>query len=90
MKKLIPSGIPQYLPDFHAFLLYGIYENVKQTMPKVLTLEDLSFGFVLWLIACGISVVGFLAEIMFAFVTKFVKNVVGLAAILRLFNEFNF
>jgi hypothetical protein len=30
--------------------------------PQVLTLENLSYGFNVWLIACGISIMGFVYE----------------------------
>ncbi|KAL7015192.1 hypothetical protein ACKWTF_016332 [Chironomus riparius] len=88
MEKLIPSGIPQYLPDFHAFLLYGNYKNLDMETLKVLTLDDLSFGFILWLIACAISMIGFLIEIVFASISKAFKSVVGLILLLQAIKRF--
>lgn len=41
--------------------------------PKVLLVDDLSFGFVIWLVSCGISIVAFLIEI-FMMVSEIYKN----------------
>jgi len=84
MDKLIPSGIPQYLPDFHALLMYGNYETINEKMPKVLTLNDLSFGFILWMIACGMSMIGFVGEILIFYLSRILKNIVGLWMVLKL------
>jgi hypothetical protein len=90
MDKLIPSGIPQYLPDFHAYLLYGNYENSEENFPKILTIDDLSFGFILWLIACGISICGFLGEIVVILVIKILKDAMGLLLLLNSLKKLSF
>ncbi|KAL7013033.1 hypothetical protein ACKWTF_015163 [Chironomus riparius] len=62
INKLIPSGILQYLLELYAYFMYEKYDWSPKKYPKVLTFDDLSFGFVLWLTACGMSVLGFLIE----------------------------
>lgn len=65
VNELIPSGIPQYLYIFHKWIRFSrtsVYKYFKS--PKIFNIEDLSFGFVLWLIACGISFIVFVLEMI--------------------------
>ena len=62
INKLIPSGILQHLLELYAYFMYEKYDWSPKKYPKVLTFDDLAFGFILWLTACGVSVLGFLAE----------------------------
>lgn len=63
MSALVVGGIPQY------FLKY-IEKNVLREMPvdppepKDFSIEDLEFGFMIFLICCGISIAIFLIEIL--------------------------
>ena len=82
MRKLIPSGIPQYLPAFHSQLLYGTFIESGEHLPKILTLDDLAFGFIMWMIACGISVASFVGEMLRHKTVKMMKNYLGLALLL--------
>lgn len=84
MRKLIPSGIPQYLPDFHSFLLHGKFVNLDENEPKVLSYDDLSFGFVLWLFACGVSIIGFFIEFLVGKFWNFFSEFVVLASVLQM------
>lgn len=61
MDRIISAGIPQYL-ESKADLFFGTYQEFKKKIPKVLSLDDLSFGFILWMYACAISIFGFLIE----------------------------
>jgi lipopolysaccharide export LptBFGC system permease protein LptF len=40
------------------------YSTVEENEPMVLTLETLEFGFVIWLIACGIATIEFILELL--------------------------
>ncbi|KAL7013039.1 hypothetical protein ACKWTF_015166 [Chironomus riparius] len=62
MDRTIAAGIPQYLESFSSEFFFGKYQEIEDKMPKVLTLEDLSFGFTLWLCACGMSISMFIFE----------------------------
>jgi hypothetical protein len=82
LQKTIPFGIPQYLMNFHYLTLFKHYEVSSDKNPKVLTIDDLSFGFVLWLGACGISLIGFLYEWLKFKLRKLVRILIGLWFIL--------
>jgi hypothetical protein len=64
MDRIIPAGIPQH---WHNFQIWDRYiRNVHmRSLDELqsLTLDDWGFGFVLWLVACGISTIAFLIEI---------------------------
>ncbi|CAG9810552.1 unnamed protein product [Chironomus riparius] len=81
--KLIPAGIPQHLIDYHALNLHKKYEPFSDLSPKVLKLADLSFGFVLWAVACGFSVVGFIFEYFQIQFQKYSTNLIGLWIFIR-------
>ena len=78
LEKLIPAGIPQYLIKYHEVNLYGSFVPTVVGGPNVLTIEDLTYGFVLWLGACGVSVAAFLIEILCLFVTIWLKKFIRL------------
>jgi len=77
MKILIPSGIPQYLPEFHENLFLTRYHDLSVKMPRILKLDDLAFGFILWLIACGISIAGFVVELLSQQIVKGTKILIS-------------
>jgi len=78
IKNLIPSGIPQYLPMFHLEMLFGTYKEVSESTPKVLNLHDLAFGFMLWLVACSISIAAFACEMLINRLSEMTGKYVGL------------
>jgi len=65
-------------------MLFKKYEPVIDSGPKVLTIDDLSFGFVLWLCACGISAAGFVLEIFVFQLRKVLRTFIGLWGILMI------
>ncbi|XP_070508928.1 uncharacterized protein [Chironomus tepperi] len=78
LEKIIPAGIPQYLVEYHMEQVYKKYEPIENNEPKVLTVDDLTFGFVVWLGSCGIAVLGFIYEILRFNVNKVVNGFAGL------------
>ena len=76
MKQLVTAGIPQYFDSYYSDNFLGRYEEIKEKTPKVLTLDDLLFGFNLWLCACGFSTIGFVIEILFYIFYKILKKYV--------------
>lgn len=64
---LVSSGIALHHQKRSEFTLR--FKN-EQEEPKVLSCDDLSFGFIVWLVACGISVVGFFLEISYEFILR--------------------
>ena len=55
-------GIIQHLIEFYTWSLYYTEVEKEQTNPIVLSLDDLAFGFYIWLITFGFSILGFIAE----------------------------
>jgi hypothetical protein len=82
LEKLIPMGIPQYLVKYHEANMFGTFIASGLNGPTVLTVEDLTYGFVLWLGACGVSTVAFLMENLWFRVTRVLWNFVNLWIIL--------
>lgn len=71
MNALISGGIPQYLIDFYTnFELRPML--IPRKDPKVFDIDDLMFGFIIWLVACLISITAFLIELIVFYVTNFI------------------
>lgn len=66
--KFIPTGIMQHLIDNYFFKKL-IFEDTEEDQ-KELTLADLAFGFNIWLVACFLSLLGFIAEHILALKNK--------------------
>ena len=63
---LIEAGIPQYhLNYLMDFDMMPLPETPSE--PSIFSISDLEFGFVTWLIACGISIGAFIAELLWYF-----------------------
>lgn len=82
LQLLIPAGIPQYLIEYYPKFYYPPYLPDKKG-PSVLNMGDLSFGFIICLIAAAFAIAAFLIEIFVYFVRKGVENLIGLYAILN-------
>lgn len=78
LDKIIPTGIPQYLIEYHSFLIYKKHEPIDDSEPRVLTVDDLCFGFVLWLGSCAVAIVGFFFELFKFSVFKIFERTIGL------------
>jgi hypothetical protein len=75
MRILIPAGIPQWTRKFIYEVLFRELKE-EEDEPKVFSVEDFQFGFVIWGIACGISFVAFLMEIFYFHVIKLIVHFV--------------
>jgi hypothetical protein len=80
----IPAGIPQYLLDYHMNLLYKKYEPNVDNEPKILTVDDLAFGFVLWAAACGCAFLSFCFELLKFCIGKTIAHAFGLCIFARI------
>ena len=78
MDKIVPAGIPQYLIKYHEFNMFKVFVPAEPSPVRVLTVQDLEYGFVLWLGACGISSTGFLLELIWFYVVVQFRNFIGL------------
>jgi hypothetical protein len=65
VKWLIQGGIPQHWYEYYKWHKFKLGQNLEVTKgPRVFTLETVIYGFNLWMIACAISLLGFVAEIV--------------------------
>lgn len=88
LQRLIPTGVVKHLIDYHTWIVYrnGNFKSGEQE-PKILTLDDLGFGFVLWLTACAISAIGYLFEIVMFRWRKKHRTFIGLVLFLKVLRE---
>lgn len=80
MNALITAGIPQYWYKFVVeFELRSPPEPPR--MPKVFSIDDLKYGFIIWLVAISVSVAAFLLEFSTFYAAKLfiymVENIAG-------------
>ena len=61
-QQLIPAGIPQHLAKLYQWIIFKTHQEIVYKSPSVLTLEDLRTGFLLWIVACCITIVVFVFE----------------------------
>lgn len=85
MDKIIPSGIPEHIFNHGLWTFYKKFLPSDDNDPKVMTLGDLEYGFILWLFACCISSCGFVTEIMIVKLRRIlVRPLIGLILFLRI------
>lgn len=65
MQRFIPMGIIQHMYEFYLWMNLRQIVEVEKSNLKILSLDDLAFGFNIWLGTCGISGVSFLIEIVY-------------------------
>jgi hypothetical protein len=83
---LIPSGILQQLQVYHKYFI-KLKNTPEEHGPQVLRVTDLSFGFVLWLFACGTSTTVFIVEWLIPRVKRLIRTTIGLVLFLRLLRQ---
>lgn len=91
MKRLIEAGIPQ---SSYKFLFeYQLDPQISppDKNPHVYEFNELSFGFTIWLCACGISACVFVVEILFYFIrlgfSYLAQQIIGLFYFIRLLKQ---
>ncbi|KAG5670248.1 hypothetical protein PVAND_000525 [Polypedilum vanderplanki] len=84
INRLVPTGIAQHLSDFGLWSLFRPIAEEFRDPRRILSLNDLEFGFVLWLIACLISLVCFIFEISYVKTKPLLKKLIGLIGFYRL------
>ncbi|KAL7011989.1 hypothetical protein ACKWTF_014553 [Chironomus riparius] len=83
LEQMIPAGIPQYLVKYHEENLFGTFVPLVASGPSVLTIEDLTHGFVLWFGACGVSFVSFLLELMCLRASVWLRKLIKLWTLMK-------
>jgi hypothetical protein len=91
MKRLIEAGIPQRSYNFLYVYLLDPQIPPPDKSPKVFTLDDLSFGFIIWLYACAIAACVFVAELAIHYIYSALKLILrelsGLYLFLKILNR---
>lgn len=60
---LVQAGIPQYFHNFYNWYKFIRHQKSKTIEEfKSISLDSLSFGFIIWLAACGVSILVFAFE----------------------------
>jgi hypothetical protein len=77
ISRLIPAGITKYLSDFGLWFILRPLDDEVLDPRRILSMTDLEFGFVLWLVACFICFLCFICEISPRFQNKF-RMLIGL------------
>lgn len=80
VQRLIPMGIIQHSYEFHNWICLRPIVEPDENDPIVLTMDELEFGFIMWLAVCGLAVVGFIVEI----IAFRLQNLVGIGLMARL------
>ena len=97
IQKLVTGGIIEYSIKYYIFadqLTFKVYHRLDFfNESKVLTMNDFSYGFTLWIVACLICIVVFLLEFT-TFHIKIdpvyhLKNFIGLVGFLSAFEAIN-
>lgn len=82
--QLISGGIPQHLKKFHdERLMYvrRVRAQKNETIKDSFTMDDLDYGFKIWIITCGVSSLVFLLEFLVVylkFLLSCIRNLIGL------------
>ncbi|KAG5683282.1 hypothetical protein PVAND_012571 [Polypedilum vanderplanki] len=64
LRELMPSGIPYHFTKIHKEIYYKLVNEKEEKEPKVLTLDDLDFGFFIWFPFIAISIIVFILELI--------------------------
>ncbi|KAG5668377.1 hypothetical protein PVAND_016317 [Polypedilum vanderplanki] len=67
--RLTDAGILQHFFGYHEEIL-NKFVYPEEPGPKILSLYDLSHGFIVWLVTCGVAVIVFFGEILVFLVNK--------------------
>ncbi|KAG5671297.1 hypothetical protein PVAND_001502 [Polypedilum vanderplanki] len=87
INKLIPSGIPKHLNDYGLWYLFRPVDVEIEDPRRVLSMSDLEFGFVIFLVALAFSIVVFLCEIVSLSVKRRLRKLIGLYEFVRIIRE---
>lgn len=77
MMPAVEAGIPQNLLKF---ILEAYMQPLEDdpSEPKVFSFDDLSFGFVVWIITCGMAFVVFIIELLWFYGRILIRNLIGM------------
>lgn len=85
MTRMIPNGIPQYMLKYIEEVEFKpIPPDVVE--PETFDVKDLEFGFVIFLVCCGVSTLAFLGELSYFYG----RELIGLIILMRFLAKENF
>lgn len=73
VQQLNSGGIPGHSSSLFLDMMYPPFESFTIAGPQVLKIEDLQYGFEMWLIACGLACCVFGLELFVELLKKFMK-----------------
>lgn len=73
IQHLNSGGIPQHLIAFYDFIL-GKPKPPDSNGPKVLLIDDLSYGFIIWICSCSTTILAFFGEFLWKYLIVKVGN----------------
>ncbi|KAG5669317.1 hypothetical protein PVAND_017205 [Polypedilum vanderplanki] len=84
MLNLSQTGIPHYLNErgFHQF--YDLFQPPEEENLRIFSLDDLEYGFVLYLGACALAIIVFIFELISVWIKKILEFYFGLFAFVRI------
>jgi hypothetical protein len=94
LQELISGGIPQHIYKFYMEKFYP--KKIPEAKePQKLTIDDLSYGFTIWLASFPITVLAFLFEFFYKhfaakilnWIKREIKNLIGLSLMLKFFKK---
>jgi hypothetical protein len=91
ISRFTPAGIPKYLADYGRWFYHCPLPEEDTDTRRILSLDDLDFGFVLFLAAAGFSLLVFFGELLWQQIwlkiARKLKILIGLVDFLRVLNE---
>lgn len=82
MQILISAGIPQWYRKFiFEVLFWDVRHEEKE--PKKFGFDDLAFGFVIWGVACLVTIVVFMMELIWFYLRKLILNLAGIFVLMK-------
>jgi hypothetical protein len=85
MERIIPAGIPQHLWEYEDNYKKRLLNSEEvEDSRRILSLGDLEYGFVLWLIAISVSTTAFFVEFLGPKLKRLARASVGLFYFMKL------
>lgn len=82
MVPAVEAGIPQYLLKYILEVHMQPLED-DPSEPKVFAFNDLSFGFVVWIITCGVALLAFVIELLWFYGKILTRNLTAMIILFK-------
>jgi hypothetical protein len=84
LNRLIEAGLEKYHFNYYDWVTVSRFDNEPEDTRRIFSLNDLEYGFVLWLAACLGSFLVFIYEINSLRLRRKLRVLIGLVDFLRL------